>query len=151
MIDEFTGVPPPSDAGTAAVDGPRAPTDRRRFDRSRDVRGWLLTPLAALLVGSAVAFGLLVLVVEGYSDSSPYGYSMTAFCISQELNGCEEAGLRWLGWGLRAFVVTWGAMWLLPWWRGLRPVRLGLAATVVLVMAAVPARLIWPTWFPTDW
>jgi hypothetical protein len=92
-----------------------------QLDRRRDVRHWLLMPLRTLMA-STIATGCLTLFVLAAVSDSP------EFCATAGRHGCEEATLTWLAQGTVIFLAGWSLLWLVPWWRGLRPVRTTLTA-----------------------
>jgi hypothetical protein len=57
-------------------------------------------------------------------------------------NGCEETLLRMATQHVIVFLFFWLLLWALPWWRGLRAYRVGLAVVTALILIAVPLRLI---------
>ncbi|WP_157740204.1 hypothetical protein [Micromonospora auratinigra] len=94
-----------------------------------------MTPLLTLVAGPVVAGCLGMLVTLG-DQSEP------AFCdrVRAE-NGCEEATLAMLAGHAVGFAVLWLLLWAVPWWRGLRAVRILLALVAVMVLVAAPIRM----------
>lgn len=101
-----------------------------------DFLWWLLTPLSVLLFAPLFAVGttfLVALIDTGYP----------AICQDAALdNGCEEVVLSMATEHTIAFGIGWLALWALPWRRRLRPYRIALAVVVVLILLAVPLRLL---------
>lgn len=95
-------------------------------DRSRDMRGWLTTPLVTLLLAPGIAISLGILV--SLSSTSP-------------VDTGERAADDMLVLHARIFAVGWLLLWALPWWRGLRGIRIGAAVVTGLVLIAGPVRL----------
>jgi hypothetical protein len=122
------GVP---DADTAE------PTRAAGPDRRRDVAGWLLTPLVALVLGPAVTAAVTVLLVIG----GGLGELPEVCARARPDNRCEEVTLGLAGQHMAVFGGLWLLLWVLPWWRGLRGVRVGLAVLAIAVLVAAPLRL----------
>jgi hypothetical protein len=112
-------------------------TRGRRTDRRRDLAGWLLTPLVTLVLGPAVAasVGLLILLWGGL-DEIP---DVCAETVAD--NRCEEISLEMISQHVAVFAVLWLALWLLPWWRGLRGVRIAIAVLACVVLVVAPLRI----------
>ncbi|MEV4657804.1 hypothetical protein [Micromonospora sp. NPDC049301] len=108
-----------------------------RLDRRRDLAGWLLTPLTTLVVAPVVAAALgIVVLVGGAFDRAP------ALCESAlGDNRCEEVTLGMLGEHAVISAAVWLLLWLVPWWRGLRKLRILLAIIVCAVLVAAPIRM----------
>lgn len=114
---------------------------RPGWDRGRDLRGWIATPLVTLVLAPAVAISVGILVAE-----SSGGYP--AICDSAAArNGCQETVYAMIAVHARIFLVGWLLLWALPWWRGLRAVRIGAAVVVGAVLIAAPLRLVSPGGF----
>jgi hypothetical protein len=111
-------------------------------DRRRDRAGWLLAPLITF-VGAPVTAGLV-----GIFELLAGGYGrIPAICESTLAhNGCEEATYRTLGDHLVLFAIVWLLLWAVPWWRGLRPMRVMLAIGAFAVLIALPIRIA--SWSP---
>jgi L-cystine uptake protein TcyP (sodium:dicarboxylate symporter family) len=112
-------------------------TEIKGLNRSRDLGGWLLTPVVALVVGPAVAasVGILQALFTGVGDQA-------ALCESAAAdNRCEEVTLVVIGQHATLFGVLWLLLWLVPWWRGLRSARIALAVVACLVLVALPLRM----------
>ena len=118
----------------------RSATAGRRRGRTRDLGGWILVPLATLLVGVPAAGGFTFIALLGDSGGSN---GQSTFCEAQAPNGCEEATLAWVGQCAVMFAVAWLLLWLIPWWRGLRPLRYAVAGGALLLLFLAPLRLIW--------
>ncbi|WP_327041682.1 hypothetical protein OG400_33130 [Micromonospora ureilytica] len=112
----------------------------RLVDRHRDLAGWLVTPLFTLVAAPVLAcfVGVLGSLVD-HNGPPPLCEEAVA------ANMCEETSLRVVG----VHVVISGAMWLLlwaiPWWRGLRTVRVLLAVAATVVLVLLPVRMF--DWF----
>jgi hypothetical protein len=108
-----------------------------RTHRRRDLAGWLLTPLVTLVLGPAVAasVGLLMVLWD------PMGEVNRVCAQTLADNRCEEVTLEAVGQHVAVFGVLWLGLWLLPWWRGLRGVRIGIAVLACLVLVAAPLRM----------
>ncbi|MGC9670766.1 hypothetical protein ACNTMW_29990 [Planosporangium sp. 12N6] len=149
-MDEFAGGP----------DGDQP----RRIDRRRDLAVWVVTPLVTLLLGPVIAFcvsGAALGAARGtppsidctshiYRDENvnrghiPDGKG--AYRIQRDCYGAETSIIRRYA---AAFLVGWVLLWLLPWWRGLRRVRLLLAVVTVLPLVLLPVRLF--LGMPDEW
>jgi hypothetical protein len=104
-------------------------------DRSRDLLGWLLTPLVTLLLGPAIAASVGVLVFYG-SGEPP------ALCrYAAADNRCEETTLGMLAEHVVLFGLLWLLLWVTPWWCGLRLARIVLAVVACMVLVAAPLRM----------
>ncbi|WP_431879053.1 hypothetical protein [Micromonospora marina] len=109
----------------------------RLVDRSRDLAGWLVTPLFTLVAAPVLACvaGVLATFAAG-NDGTP------ALCAeSKAYNLCEETIL-----GVAALHVAiaggiWLLLWVLPWWRGLRTARVVLAVAATVVLVLLPVRM----------
>ncbi|MGC4893356.1 hypothetical protein [Micromonospora sp. DT31] len=97
----------------------------------------LLTPLATLVVAPVVAGVVgVVALVGGAFDRPP------AFCESAlGDNRCEEVTLGMVGEHVLLAAAVWLLFWLVPWWRGLRNLRILLAVIVCAVLASAPIRM----------
>ena len=113
-----------------------AEEDTRRLDRGRDLRGWLVAPLVTLVLAPALAISIGILVAE--SSTSYPGICDAAAAT----NGCEEAVVAMFALHARIFAAGWLLLWALPWWRGLRPYRIGAAIVVGAVLLGAPLRLV---------
>lgn len=106
------------------------------MDRRRDLAGWLVTPLFTLVAApvlAGIAGGLATLAVN---NAPP------ALCEeTTAYNMCEESILGVIGRHVVISAAMWLLLWVIPWWRGLRTLRvlLAIAATVVLVL--LPLRM----------
>jgi len=104
--------------------------------RERDLRGWIAVPLVTLVLAPAVAVSLGILVAE---SSTAY----PAICdTAAASNGCQETVYGMVAVHARFFLAGWLLLWALPWWRRLRPYRIGAAVLVGLVLIAAPLRLV---------
>jgi len=108
------------------------------FDRGRDVRGWVVVPLATLVVAPLVAGSLgLLMVIGGGLGEAP------SICAARPgQNQCEETTLATLDEHLVLFGALWLLLWLTPWWRGLRAARIVLAVLAGAVLVLAPLRMI---------
>ncbi|SCE66648.1 hypothetical protein GA0070607_0143 [Micromonospora coriariae] len=108
-----------------------------RLDRHRDLAGWLLTPLITLVVAPVMAGAVgMVVLVGGAFDRTP------ALCESAlGDNRCEEVTLGMLGEHAVLSAAVWLLLWLVPWWRGLRKLRVLLAIIDCAVLVAAPIRM----------
>ncbi|MEV6848361.1 hypothetical protein [Actinoplanes sp. NPDC051411] len=95
------------------------------MDESRDIRGWLVTPLVTLLVAPALAVSVGILVAASSTSTT-----------------AEHTADSTLVLHARIFAAGWLLLWALPWWRGLRDIRIGAAAVIGAVLVAGPLRLI---------
>jgi hypothetical protein len=107
------------------------------LDRRRDLAGWLLTPLITFVVAPLTAgiVGVVVLLTGGYGRTPVICGSALAH------NGCEETTYGILDEHIIFFVTVWLLLWAVPWWRGLRPVRVLLAIVAFAVLIAAPIRM----------
>ncbi|WP_432968582.1 hypothetical protein [Dactylosporangium sp. CA-233914] len=105
-----------------------------RLDRRRDLAWWLLTPLVTIVVApvSAGVLGLVALLGD-QSDQPP---PLCAADLAD--NGCEETTLGVLGWHVLLFAAVWLSLWLVPWWRGLRRLRVVLAVIAAALLVLAP-------------
>jgi hypothetical protein len=106
------------------------------LNRHRDLRGWLITPVLTLLLAPSVTASIGILVAE---DSTSYPRLCDAVAST---NGCQEIILAMFAVHARIFLIGWLLLWALPWWRGLRSYRIGLAVVVSVVLLAAPLRLL---------
>ncbi|TDC01284.1 hypothetical protein E1091_03140 [Micromonospora fluostatini] len=117
-----------SDVGTPSRPG--------RLDRRRDLAGWLVTPLATLVAAPVlVCVAAMVSTMMGNFDRPP------RLCDTGLENRCEEITLGMLAGHVVAFAAGWLLLWAVPWWRGLRTVRIVLAVVACVVLAAAPMRM----------
>jgi hypothetical protein len=106
------------------------------FDKRPDVYHWILTPVTTLVVGPGLAASIGLFVAERATD-------YPRVCAPVRLaNGCEETLLRMATEHAIVFLFFWLLLWVMPWWRGLRAYRIGLAVVAALILIAVPLRLI---------
>jgi hypothetical protein len=98
------------------------------MDRSRDIPGWSLTPLVTLLLAPALAVSMSILVAASSTSTT-----------------AEQTADSTLVLHARIFVAGWLLLWALPWWRGLRDIRIGAAAVIGAVLVVGPLRLVDPT------
>jgi hypothetical protein len=112
------------------------------LDRSRDLAGWLLTPLITFVVAPLTAgiAAVFLLLAGGFGRTPVICESAVAH------NGCEETTYRVLGEHIILFAVVWLLLWVVPWWRGLRPLRVLLAIVAFAVLIAMPIRIA--SWSP---
>jgi hypothetical protein len=106
------------------------------FDKRPDVFSWVLAPVMTMAVGPGLAALIGLFVAERTS-----GYPEVCAAV-ESTNGCEETLLRMAAQHAVAFLALWVLLWALPWWRGLRAYRIGLAVVTALILIAVPLRLI---------
>jgi hypothetical protein len=106
------------------------------FDKRPDVFSWIVTPVTTLFVGPGLAASIGLFVAERAKN-------YPRVCAPVRLaNGCEETLLRMAAEHAVAFLFFWLLLWAMPWWRGLRAYRIGLAVVTALILIAVPLRLI---------
>lgn len=107
------------------------------LDRRHDVAGWLLTPLVTLVAAPLIAGVVgMVALLRGDPNRPP------ALCESALAdNSCEETTLGMLGEHMVLFAALWLMLWLVPWWRGLRILRVLLAIIASAVLVAAPMRM----------
>lgn len=107
------------------------------LDRRRDLAGWLLTPLITFVVAPLTAgiVAVVVLLAGGYGRTPVICESALAN------NGCEETTYGILDEHVIFFATVWLLLWVVPWWRGLRPVRVLLAIVAFAVFIAAPIRM----------
>jgi hypothetical protein len=109
------------------VDHRRGDMAGRMSDRRRDLLGWIVTPVVTLVLAPALAAALAtVLVVTDSLLATP-----PACDVDPSANRCEETTFALLGAHVAGFAGLWALLWVRPWWRGLRTVRI-----VVAVLAA---------------
>ncbi|MEU8240809.1 hypothetical protein AB0C07_21410 [Actinoplanes missouriensis] len=102
--------------------------------RERDITGWLITPVATLVLAPPLTMILGVVLLNG--DSAP------AICHDvAAANGCEELTLGLIGEHAVVFGLLWLALWALPWWLSLRRVRTIVAVVAAVVLLAIPIRM----------
>jgi hypothetical protein len=107
------------------------------LDRRRDLAGWLLTPLITFVVAPLTAgvVGMFVWLVGSFGRTP-------AICESALAdNGCEETTYGILGEHIIIFATMWLLLWVVPWWRGLRPLRVLVAIVAFAVLIAMPIRM----------
>ncbi|GAB3943802.1 hypothetical protein GCM10027614_32990 [Micromonospora vulcania] len=100
--------------------------------------GWLLTPLVTLVVAPVTAASAGVLVLFFYDRPRPP--ELCASAVAD--NRCEETILGMWGLHLALFGAMWLLLWLVPWWRGFRTLRVLLAIIATAVLVAVPIRMV---------
>ncbi|MGW5557922.1 hypothetical protein ACWER9_11930 [Micromonospora sp. NPDC003944] len=108
---------------------------KRLVDRRRDVAGWLVAPLFTL-----VAAPVLACIAWFTADFFYNSHSTPSLCEEAVAdNMCEETTLAVIGQHVLITGGIWLLLWIIPWWRGLRALRILLAvvATAVLVLLAV--------------
>jgi hypothetical protein len=109
------------------------------LDRRRDLAGWLLTPLVALVAAPVTAaVAGIFFVVFGLDDRKAPALCQSALAD----NRCEETTLAMWGQHTVFFAGVWLLLWLVPWWRGLRVLRILLAIIAAGVLVAVPIRMV---------
>ncbi|BAL89088.1 hypothetical protein AMIS_38680 [Actinoplanes missouriensis 431] len=102
--------------------------------RERDITGWLITPVATLVLAPPLTMILGMVLLNG--DSAP------AICHDVAVaNGCEELTLGLIGEHVVVFSLLWLALWALPWWLSLRRVRTIVAVVAAVVLLAIPIRM----------
>ncbi|WP_146766702.1 hypothetical protein [Micromonospora noduli] len=112
----------------------------RLVDRHRDLAGWLVTPLFTLVAAPVLACLVGVLGSLGDHNGPP------ALCKeAMAENMCEETSLGVVGVHVVISGVMWLLLWVIPWWRGLRTVRVLLAVAATVVLVLVPVRMF--NWF----
>ncbi|MBY8871823.1 hypothetical protein K7640_08215 [Micromonospora sp. PLK6-60] len=106
-------------------------------DRRRDLAGWVVTPLLTLVAAPvlACAAGLLASLLH----PSPHSPALCQQALAD--NRCEETTLRVIGGHVAIAGGLWLLLWVVPWWRGLRPLRILLAVAATVVLALLPVRM----------
>jgi hypothetical protein len=107
-------------------------------DRSRDITGWLVTPLLTLLAAPVLAC-LAGILATSWADTA--GRPPTLCKEALATNSCEEVTLGVIGAHGVISGVTWLLLWVIPWWRGLRTLRVLLAVAVTVVLVLLLVRL----------
>ncbi len=69
------------------------------------------------------------------------GQELPGLCAAAGPHGCEEAALSRVAAGTLAAAALWTALWAIPWWYGLRRLRVGVALAAFLALLAGPARV----------
>ena len=105
------------------------------LDKRPDVLWWLLTPVLLLVVP------LLTASITFFVAQTETGYPAICRAAAPE-NGCEETVLGMAALHTLIFLAGWLILWALPWWRGLRKYRIGVAVAITLILLAVPVRLL---------
>ncbi|RLP87670.1 hypothetical protein EAD89_18405 [Micromonospora sp. BL4] len=106
------------------------------MDRRRDLAGWLVTPLFTLVAAPVLACFAGVLGSLGDKNGPP------ALCEeAMAENMCEEASLGVIGGHVVISSAMWLLLWVIPWWRGLRTVRVLLAVAATVVLVLLPVRM----------
>ncbi|MEV1013487.1 hypothetical protein AB0I89_26810 [Micromonospora sp. NPDC049801] len=108
----------------------------RLMDRRRDLAGWLVTPLFTLVAAPVLAGIVGVLGNIGDSNGPPM---LCKEAIAD--NSCEETSLRVIGVHVAIAGTMWLLLWIIPWWRGLRTVRVLLAVAATVVLVLLPVRM----------
>ncbi|WP_433535186.1 hypothetical protein ACQPZK_24275 [Micromonospora sp. CA-249363] len=109
---------------------------RRLMDRRRDLAGWLVTPLFTLVAAPVLACGVGLLGNIGDHNGPP------TLCEEAVVdNICEETSLGVIGLHVAIAGVMWLLLWIIPWWRGLRTVRVLLAVAATVVLVLLPVRM----------
>ncbi|MFF0234310.1 hypothetical protein [Micromonospora sp. NPDC005254] len=108
----------------------------RLANRRRDLAGWLVTPLFTLVAAPVLAGIVGVLGNFGDHNGPP------ALCKKAVAdNMCEETSLGVIGTHLAISGAMWLLLWIIPWWRGLRTVRVLLAVAATVVLVLLPVRM----------
>lgn len=129
------GVPedevPEDEEGAAPARG----LSRWTSDRRPDLVSYLLVPVVTLFAAPMLV-AVLGLAILGSGSEPP------SVCDEvRAVNGCEELTLSLVSAHVLGFLVFWAALWVLPWWRGLRLPRLLLAVASGLVLFAAVLRM----------
>ncbi|WP_146603531.1 hypothetical protein [Micromonospora endophytica] len=103
-------------------------------DRRRDLAGYLLVPLFTLIAAPVVACCAALLA----NDGGPYPEVCEPV---RAVNGCEEEILGIAAGHILVAAALWLLLWLLPWWRGLRLVRIVLAAIAFVALTTLAIRI----------
>jgi hypothetical protein len=106
------------------------------MDRRRDLAGWLVTPLFTLVAAPVLA-GIVGVLGNLPHQSGPPPLCETAVAD----NMCEETSLKVIGTHVAISGVMWLLLWIIPWWRGLRTVRVLLAVAATVVLVLLPVRM----------
>lgn len=108
----------------------------RLADRRRDLAGWLVTPLFTLVAAPVLACIVGMLGNLGDHNGPP------ALCEQAMAdNMCEETSLGVIGGHVVISGTMWLLLWIIPWWRGLRTVRVLLAVAATVVLVLLPVRM----------
>ncbi|MGV9215132.1 hypothetical protein ACTFTM_25000 [Micromonospora sp. RB23] len=108
----------------------------RLTDRRRDLAGWLVTPLFTLVAAPVLAG---IVGVVGNMQSHHRTPPLCKEAIAD--NMCEETSLRVIGLHVAIASAVWLLLWIIPWWRGLRTVRVLLAVAATVVLVLLPVRM----------
>ncbi|MFG1651772.1 hypothetical protein ACGFIE_17785 [Micromonospora sp. NPDC049275] len=108
----------------------------RLTDRRRDLAGWLVTPLFTLVAAPVLA-GIVGLLGNLGDHNGPPAVCEKAVAD----NMCEETTLGLIGAHVAISSAMWLLLWIIPWWRGLRPVRVLLAVAATVVLVLLPVRM----------
>lgn len=107
------------------------------MDRRRDLAGWLVTPLFTLVAAPVLACIAGVLATLAAENNAP-----PALCAeTKAYNMCEESILGAAGLHVVISAGMWLLLWVLPWWRGLRTLRVVLAVAATVVLVLLPLRM----------
>ncbi|MEU0549976.1 hypothetical protein [Micromonospora sp. NPDC005979] len=107
-----------------------------KLDRRRDLAGWVVTPLFTLVAAPVLA-GIVGVLGNVQND-----HRTPPLCTEAVAdNMCEETSLRVIGTHLAIAGVMWLLLWTIPWWRGLRTVRVLLAVAATVVLVLLPVRM----------
>ncbi|MFY1617074.1 hypothetical protein [Micromonospora sp. WMMD736] len=107
-----------------------------KLDRRRDLAGWVVTPLFTLVAAPVLA-GIVGVLGNMQND-----HRTPALCEEAIAdNMCEETSLGVIGLHLAIAGVMWLLLWTIPWWRGLRTVRVLLAVAATVVLVLLPVRM----------
>ncbi|BBH69039.1 hypothetical protein ACTI_57240 [Actinoplanes sp. OR16] len=105
-----------------------------RKTRERDLTGWIVTPIATLVIVPPLTLILAVITLTGTQAPAICHDVATA-------NGCEERTLGLIGEHVVLFLALWLLLWALPWWRSLRAWRTALAVLAAAALLAAPLRM----------
>ncbi|MDT0528168.1 hypothetical protein RM555_04065 [Micromonospora sp. DSM 115977] len=110
----------------------------RLMDRRRDVAGWLVTPLFTLVAAPVLAcIAGMVASPEGGANRTP---ALCEKAVAE--NMCEETTLGVIGLHVAISGAMWLLLWAIPWWRGLRTLRVALAVIATVVLVLLPVRMV---------
>jgi len=104
-------------------------------NRDRDVANWLTTPFIALAIGAMTSGGMFSVVIMW----SALSYDSTV--CGDACPDLSHLG-TWFVTTAIAFPVSLVMLWFVPWWRGLRRLRYGLALAAVLIATLVPIVML---------
>jgi hypothetical protein len=106
-------------------------------NRDKDMANWLVTPLITLAIGTITSGCLFYLALMG-------GALAYDSCTDSCPNGSSFGS--WLLITVVVFLLSLAALWLIPWWRGLRRLRYGCAAAIIVTVTISPIFLVTTTY-----